>query len=302
MSRFTAVDLSQLAPPTLIDPLDYETILAEIKADFLAKWDALRLEQPDLPVIDTLMLDSDLLAIFLQVLTYRELTLRALINDKARAVLLAFATGVDLDQIGAMFGVQRAVVDPGDAQTPPTMEPDDRFRRRIQLAPEAFSTVGPRGAYEFHALTVAPALADAHAYSPADGRVTVVLSGPNGADADQADIAAIIGKFSREDTVPLTDIVTVQRAARVTYDVSMTLLVPRGPDPALIAQVAEASVRRYAAERCAISTEVYKAGLYAAAKVGGVENVIILSPTDDIVCNDVQVPVLGELTITTAVL
>jgi hypothetical protein len=61
----------------------------------------------------------------------------------------------------------------------------------------------------------------------------------------------------------------------VPYSVSMTLGFPRGPDPVLIQSAVEAAVRAYAAERYRINTIVFRAGLTAAAKVGGVENVIL---------------------------
>lgn len=71
--------------------------------------------------------------------------------------MLPYALGADLDNLAAFFGVERQLVDPGNPRAwppePPVWEEDDRFRRRIQLALEGYSTAGPAGAYLFHAFS-----------------------------------------------------------------------------------------------------------------------------------------------------
>ncbi len=295
MSRFTAVDLSQLPPPQLIEELDYERVLAAAKAYVLTVWEAVRARRPDLPPLDTLDLEQEPIAIVLQALAYRELILRALVNDKARAVLLAQAVGTDLDHIGVLYGVSRM----GEGIT---RETDDRLRRRIQLAPEAFSVAGPAGAYEFHAHTLSQEIADAHAFSPEDGHVTLVLAGVNGAVVDEDIIAAVTDRLARDDVRPLTDVVVVRNADMVLVDVTLALQIARGPDPALIKTAAETAIRAYAAQRYRIGAEFFRAGVIAAAKVGGVDNVVLTSPTADITCGDTEVPALGELTIATTII
>jgi phage-related baseplate assembly protein len=296
-SRFLAPDLTQLQPAALIEVIDSEAILAAQKAWILARWEETRVDRPDLPALDTLGLETEPLTILLEAFAYRETLLRALVNDKARAVLIAYATGSDLDHLGALFGVVRAVIVPGSGGNAPVMESDDRFRRRIQLAPEAFSTVGPRGAYIFFALTLDPSIADAWAYSPREGQVHVVVAGANGQDVSDAVLARLVDRFGREDTVPLTDVVTVRRAEMVLYSVAVTVSFPRGPDPTLIKGRIEQAVRAYAAERYRIGTDVYTSGLIAAAKVGGVESVMLAAPMQDIICSDTQIPQLADVLI-----
>ncbi|MCC4631857.1 hypothetical protein NYR95_07140 [Xanthomonas dyei] len=75
----------------------------------------------------------------LQLFAARELLIRQRANDKAQQTMPAFATGTNLDHLGALFGVARLVLDPGqsDAGVPPAFESDVDFRRRrIQLAHE----------------------------------------------------------------------------------------------------------------------------------------------------------------------
>jgi phage-related baseplate assembly protein len=300
-SRFLAPDLTQLQPAALIETIDSEAILAAQNAWILARWNEIRVDRPDLPALDTLGLETEPLTILLEAFAYRETLLRALVNDKARAVLIAYATGSDLDHLGALFGVVRAVIVPAADGNPAVLESDDRFRRRIQLAPEAFSTVGPRGAYIFFALTLAASIADAWAYSPRDGHVHVVVAGANGQDVSDAVLARLVNRFEREDTVPLTDIITVRRAEVVSYSVAVTVSFPRGPDPVLIKGRVGDAVRAYAAERYRIGTDVYTSGLIAAAKVGGVESVTLAAPAQDIICGDTQIPHLADIQVSTVI-
>jgi phage-related baseplate assembly protein len=299
MSRFSAIDLSQLAPPQLIETISYESILAEQKAWVVAQWDALRVSRPDLPALDTLGLETEPITIILEVMAYRETLMRSLVNDKARAVLLAYAVGTDLDHLGALYDVARmSTANPAGGAA--IKESDERFRRRIQLAPEAFSVAGPAGAYEFHALSVSLDIADAHAFSPGDGRVTIVLAGNDGAEVSDDVLRAVFDKLDRDDVVPLTDQRSVIRATRVFFDVALDLVIQRGPDPATIKTVAEASVRSYAGSRYRIGAEVYGVGITAAGKVGGVDNIIAGFP--DVVCGDREIPVLRNLAITTTII
>lgn len=181
------------------------------------------------------------------------------------------------------------------------MESDERFRRRIQLAPEAFSCAGPRGAYIYYALTLDPSIVDAYAFSPRDGHVHVVVAATAGLPVADDVITRLVDRFHRDDTVPVTDVVTVRRAEVVPYSVQATIAFPRGPDPDIIQSSAEAAVRAYAASRYRIATTAFRSGLITAAQVGGVESVSLVSPAADAVCGPAQIPVLDDLDISVTV-
>src|SRR5690606_17245852 len=66
----TAVDLSRLPPPDVVQALDYETILAELQVDLAAR----------LPDFDA-FLESDPAIKLLEIVAYRELLLRQRVND-----------------------------------------------------------------------------------------------------------------------------------------------------------------------------------------------------------------------------
>lgn len=300
-ARFLAPDLTQLLPAKLLEEVEFEVILAAQKQYVLDRWDDVRTTRPDLPPLTTLGLETEPMTIVLETYAYREMLLRALVNDKARAVMLAYSTGTDLDHLGVRFGVERMplVAEPRSYSTnPEDWESDDRLRRRIQLAPEAFSTAGARGAYIFHALTFDVSIADAWAFSPKEGRVHVAVAGADGADVSDDILAGLIDRFARDEIVPLTDAVTVRRAVRRAYAIVGTLLMEPGPDPAAVRAEAEAALQAYAALRATIHSTVYLSGLTAAGKVGAAESFVLAMPTSNVIAGDAEIPHLTSVTLT----
>ena len=89
------IDLSQLPAPQIVDVPDFETLLAERKAAFVALYPA---DEQD-AVRRTLVLESEPVTKLLQESTYREILLRQRINEAAQAVMVAYAIGGDLDQL-----------------------------------------------------------------------------------------------------------------------------------------------------------------------------------------------------------
>ena len=124
---FTVVDLSQLPAPTVVEQIDYETILAEMLADLVAR-------MPEF----TALVESDPAYKILEVAAFRETLIRQRTNEACKAVMLAYAAGSDLDQLGANFNVARLVVDQCDPDAippvPPTYESDAEFRALITLS------------------------------------------------------------------------------------------------------------------------------------------------------------------------
>ncbi|MBA4162391.1 MAG: baseplate assembly protein, partial [Novosphingobium sp.] len=89
----TAIDLSRLPPPDVVEALDFEAIFNRLRADFLARY-------PEF----TAFVESDPAIKLLEVVAYSELVMRQRINDAARSVLIAYALGGDLDNLAAIFG------------------------------------------------------------------------------------------------------------------------------------------------------------------------------------------------------
>lgn len=206
---FTAIDLSQLPAPKVVEELAFEQILEACKADFLARYPEAAAE---------LDLESDPLTKLLETLAYREIVIRQRVNDGARAVMLAFAGDSDLDHLAALVPVARKTIDPGDPEAvpplAPAMESDTEFRARVQMAPEGFSTAGPDGAYIYHALAVT-GCRDASVASPNPCEVVVTVLGRDGDGTPGQDLVDQVAAVLDHAMVrPLTDQVTVQPPRR----------------------------------------------------------------------------------------
>lgn len=91
------IDLSQLPAPQIIEVPDFEALLAERKAAFVALYPA---DEQD-AVRRTLELESEPITKLLQENTYREILLLQRVNEAAQAVMVAYARGSDLDQLAA---------------------------------------------------------------------------------------------------------------------------------------------------------------------------------------------------------
>lgn len=279
-ATFTAVDLSRLPAPAVIEALSYEQIYAEM----LARLKTL------LPDFDATV-ESDPAVKVLQVAAYREFLLRADVNDAARAVMPAYATGSDLDQLAALMGVARLLLTPANTETgaPAIYESDEDFRRRLVLAPEGYSVAGPEGAYIFHALSAASDVLDASATSPAPGEVVVtILSRTGNGVASAALIAAVDTYVSAETRRPLTDHVTIRSATIVNYRVEATIRTYAGPDSTIVLAEAQKRLAAYVADNHRLGRDITRSGIYAALHVEGVQNVLLTAPAADVVLDRTQ--------------
>jgi phage-related baseplate assembly protein len=295
---YTPIDLSTLPAPDVVETLSFETILIEMLAD-------LRTRDPSF----TALLESDPAYKILEVAAYRELLIRQRVNDGSRAVMLAYSTGSDLEQLAGLFGVTRKLIDAGDANAippiPATYETDASLRYRTQLALEGLSTAGPIGSYVYHALKV-EGVKDVGVQGPPDTDpgdvlVTILAQAGNGA-ADTNLRSAVLAVLNGEDVRPLTDQVTVQSATIQQYAVIATIYILPGPDPELVKDAAEASVAAFVAAQHKVGADIRLSALYAALHVGGVERVTLSSPgiTADLVCTAAQAPFCTGVTITPA--
>lgn len=278
MSAFDAINLDKLPAPKLVEELDAETILTDMKADLIAR-------APELAgVMD---LESSVAVKILEGCAYRELLLRARVNDAGRAVMLAFATGSDLDHIGARYNVQRAVVQQADPDaTPPVpevLEEDTRLRHRIQLALEGLSTAGPTGAYTFHGLSADPDVKDIGIASSVPGQVDVTVLSRLGDGTPSVElITAVTNALNDEDVRPLTDLIDVQPATITAYTVDAILTLFDGPDSALVVAAAQAAVQTYVEDHHRLGHDITISGLHAALHQAGVQNVALTLPAADL--------------------
>ena len=293
MSAFTAVDISKLPPPPVIETLVYEDILADLKA-YVAE------AAPELAPV--LGLESEPAVKVIELVAYCVMILRARVNDAGKAVMLPFATDGDLDNLAVLFGVARLTISEGDPEAVPPIpaefESDAALRKRTQLALEGFSTAGTLGGYIFHAFSADGRIVDVSVTSPAPTEVNVrfFATEADGTPTD-APLTAIEAALNVDDVRPLTDFVTVAPATIVPFNIEATLYLSSGP----AAQLAEVEARLaldaalLAARR--IGQPVPLSAIYAALHRPGVEKVTLEAPLEDVAVTDIQIALADTVTI-----
>lgn len=298
------IDLNNLPVPKVVQELSYETLLAQRKAKFLSlqenddmrqHWQA-RLQLESEPVVKLLEENA-----------YLELLLRTHINESAKAVMLAYATGSDLDQLGALFGIKRLIIQAEDLNAHPPIptqyEDDERFRTRIQMSLEGLTTAGSRASYEFHALSTSAKIKDVDVTSPTAGTVKVaILSTEGQGTADSDLINAVKEQLNAEHIRPLTDTVLVESAVILPYEIRATLtLYPSVLESVIMANVNQA-ITRYVNKQHLLGIDITLSGIYSALHQEGVQNVKLTQPLEDLIvqphqaayCSQIQINVGGR--------
>lgn len=291
------VDLSTLPAPEVIETLVYEAIVAEIKADYIARYPA---------GADVIDLESEPAVKLIEAFAYRELLLRARYNDEARAMLLAFATGNDLDHIGATYYQEaRLLVTPANLATiPPTpavMESDADYRERLALKPESWSVAGPRDAFKFHAISADGQIKDASVTTPEPGTTEVfILTRTGNGMPDDLLRVKVLAALNGETIRPLSEAVLVTLPTIVGYTLDIDLTLFPGPATGIVVAAVEAALAAFAAANHRLGNDIIRSAIDAAAHQSGVKKVVITSPAADIVCSAGQAPYCTGITVTVA--
>ena len=298
------IDLKNLPAPKVVQELNYEALLGQRKEKFLS------LQEND----DArqhwqirLQLESEPVVKLLEENAYLELLLRSRINESAKSVMLAYATGADLDQLGALFGVARLLIHDEDLTTLPPIsaqyEYDDRYRIRIQMSLEGLTTAGSRASYEFHALSTSAKVKDVDVTSPTAGTVKVVILSTEGKGTANSELMSAVEKqLNAEHIRPLTDTVLVESAVILPYEIHATLtLYPSVLESAVMTNVNQA-ITHYVKKQHALGIDITRSGIFAALHQEGVQNVQLAQPLTDLIvqpnqaayCTQIQINVGGR--------
>lgn len=261
MSAFTQINLSKLPPAIVIQDVSFDAVLADLKADYLDRY-------PDAAAF--IELESSPIVKLLEAAAYRETVLLNRINQAAKSVMLATAVGPDLDNLAAIVPVQRL-----------PDETDAAFRARVKLAPEAFSTAGPRGGYEFHAKSVHVDITDIYIGEPSPGVVDVYILTVDAA-VPQSILDAIATRLRDDEVRPLNDNVIIKPFAPVPVTIEATLAIAHGPDSTTVLSAARSALDAHLQAHRRFGQNLNRAGLISALFVEGVENVTLSSPAADI--------------------
>ena len=256
----TFSDLESLPTPAVIEPLSFETIFTELQTEFQSRY-------PDYSAL----LASDPAVKLLEVAAYREVLLRNRINTAAKASLLAFATGSDLDHLAAFYGVTRLMD-----------ETDEGLRLRTRQRIIGFANAGGAAHYRYWALSASPEVADVEVDSPEPGRVRIsVLAKGEEQTVSNAVLNAVRAVVLRDDIRVLTDTVEVVAAELMPVTVHARLwLYPDAPLETLAAiqAVFTSTLAAYAG----LGWDLTRSWIVGQLQRAGVHKVDLLSPTTDI--------------------
>ncbi|WP_110968346.1 baseplate assembly protein [Pseudomonas huaxiensis] len=272
----SGIELSALPAPQVLEDLDFEDIfqgdLAAFKAHMGEAWNA--------------QLESDPVTKLLEVGAYRTLLNRARVNDAAKALLLAYAIGSDLDQLAANVRLQRLVVQEADPNSvPPTeriLEEDDALRERIQLVYEGLTTAGPRNSYILHARNAAGMVADATAESSSPAVVDVTVLSLDGKGAASAELLAqVTAHLNADDVRPVADRLNVRSAEILPYRIDAVLhMVGNGPENEATLAECRRRLQAWVNPRRRLGVEVPRSAIDAQLHISGVARVELTGWTD----------------------
>ena len=289
----SVIDLSKLPSPKVIEEISFEVILQ-------AMLDDLHDRDPELNITET-----DPAYRVLEVAAYREMIQRQDHNERIKKLLAAYAEGEELDHIGVTYyATERLVIDEGDPDADPPEEPtyesDEDYLRRMLLAPDGWSTAGPRDGYVYHALSADPDVKDATAITPAPTEVTItVLSRQGDGAASQDLLDTVEAAASAEEVRPQTDLVTAQSATIKPYEIVATLEMESGPDPEVAREAAQEAAEAFAEEHHRLGLGVVRDAALAELYVEGVRRVN-LELAADIECDDTEAAWCSKVEVTIA--
>jgi phage-related baseplate assembly protein len=275
MTAFTKIDLSTLPFPNVTAEQNFDEILQEITTNF---------KQDNLDLADIVAFESDPMTAQHQALAYRVFIKQRGDNAAAKAVLLAFSSGGNLDHLAALIPLTRF-----------DGESDDDFRARIQLAPESFSTAGSKGSYISIAVNADPSVKDAFVLSPSPGVVELYIL----PDVDNVtpELLQILDDRFDDDTRSMNDDLRILAFEDIHSIINAHLTLLPGPGGALVLSAARAALDAYLLSRRGFGRKIYVSGILSALFVSGVESVNLISPAADIFPQTTEVVVFDTITI-----
>ena len=273
-----APELAGLPTPQVLETLRFETVFDALLRDFQVRY----------PQYSAL-LASDPAIKLIEVAAYRELLLRARINEAARANLLAFAVGNDLEHLGAFYGVSRL-----------PQEQDEPLRRRIRARIMGFANAGGAAHYRYWALSASPEVADVAVDSPGPGRVRIsVLPTGHSDTVPEALLETVRATVLRDEVRVLTDTVEVVPVSLVPVTVSAQIWLY--PDtPMVVFDGLAPRLTRELAQAAVLGWDLTRSWLIGQLQQAGIHKVELISPDADIRIHSTQAVRLTDVQLTFA--
>lgn len=284
MSRYPILDPTTLGRLTLVDVPDEEAVIRARMLRFKSLW--AESDPPLGALYDVEGTEFDPIKINQEVNASFEVNLIARLNAFGEATSLSHGWGTNLEVIASRY--------PGGVPKQ-AGEGDERYRRRIWLSSNAFSTAGAEKAYEFWAMTAQPVLRDVSVTvsRPTLNDVpTLVITGlregPTGIPTT-AELLTVHTFLHEPDIKPRTDVVTVVAPVVIdlTYDLDVWLY-PFADKDATLATMRTA-LEKLADDTFFLGEDQTRFAIAAAAKTVGVQNIVIKSPVADMPMSPRQV-------------
>lgn len=268
--------LEGLPVPAIIATLSYEEIrlntinkLAEIDPAYSA------------------FLESDPAIKVIEASSYNDLVLRERANDVAKANLLFFAKGADLDHLAAFYDVLRLIG-----------ETDSALRERVILAIQGRSTGGTEEQYKFIARTADVRVKDVAVYQVNGGpklRVAL-LSSVNGGVPDAPMLAAVTAAVTAPGARAINDVIEVVSATQAPQNIVLNVwLLPSAP--LAIIDSMETLIRSAWFDESGIGFDLNPSWIAARVHIPGVSKVEVVTPAAPVVAGDNQAALIGTVTV-----
>lgn len=261
------LDLPALPPPTLVETPEFSEIYRAMVAHFQS-----------LNPAYSLWVESDPVAIVVQVMAYRELLWRHQLNWTATQTLLAFAEGANLDHRAAFYGVERLAG-----------ESDDRLRTRTVAKIRGWACAGAEDHYRYWALTASTGITDVAVWSPnhpngfnMGGKVVVSLLGATDNGVVSVDtLREVEAVLLRPDVRPLTAQVSVEPAGYVHTDITAVVVLDADTPYDVFLAAKNALIVSLTANR-KLGQDLTRSWVATQMHVKGVHSVRVLEPFEDI--------------------
>lgn len=241
--------------PDSIEEIDYATLKAETLAHLSG-------------FLEVAFLESDSVMLVVEAMLYREMLLRARINESLRASYLFTATGTNLDAVAYGYGAVRL-----------EGEEDAPLRERCLLGFGRFSTAGAVQTYIYWAKSVHADIKEVQVLTPSAGVVEIVYLSAT----DRS--GAILLACSSDAVRPLTDHVVVSRATIKAVSLSLGVEIQAGYD---IVTTRARIVEAFASLALGVGDDLPLSKIYDTAHVEGVYKVTC-TETADIIANEREV-------------
>lgn len=158
---------------------------------------------------------------------------------------------------------------------------DEEYYELMRASMDAYSCAGARGSYIYWAKQESTEIADVVANSPTPGVVNLYVLMNDGTLARPEMKGRVLAACNADEVRPLTDLVSVEDAEIVPYDIRFTYYIHKhsARNGAEIAAAVQAAVHEYTAWQCGkLGRDINPSKLHALLMQTGIKRVEIASP------------------------